>query len=99
MDSLRGEEKERELELEKKNRDFKIQHSRTKRDEPGVQQPAGKKRRLNKHEYRRVPEEKKEARKRERREDDDEDKPAEKQNYPIFNQKRTKTNPEHDNTN
>ena len=48
---MRREEKDKELELEKNIRNLKVQQSRTRRDEPGImQQPAGKKRRLNKHE-------------------------------------------------
>ena len=61
-------------------------------------QPAGKKRKLNKHEYKRVLAEKKEARKRERMEVE-ERKQAERRIHPIFNSKRRKLTPEEDNRN
>ena len=61
-----------------------------RREDPGErQQPAGKKRKLNKYEYKRVLEEKKEAKKRERKEEVEEN-PAEIKIHPIFRQKRVK---------
>ena len=80
---MRREEKEQEQQLEKKIREMKIKRSKERREDPGVtQQPAGKKRKLNKFEYKRVLEDRKEAKRRERKEREQE--PTVTRNYPIF---------------
>ena len=70
MEKEKREEKEEERNLERKIREMKIRKSIERREQPGTnEQPAGKKRKLNKHEYKRVLQEKKEAKKRDREEE------------------------------
>ena len=81
--------------LKTKMRGEKKKKSAERRDEPGnAEQPAGKRRKLNKHEYKRVLQEKKEAKKRERMEEEQgEAKEGGKKHstlYSMFTQKRRK---------
>ena len=72
MEKEKREEKEAEKQLEQKIKEMRTKRNLEKKKESmqrreetnQLQQPAGKKRRLNRHEYKRVLEEKKEAKKR-----------------------------------
>ena len=93
MEKEKREEKEEERNLERKIREMKIRKSIERREQPGTnEQPAGKKRKLNKHEYKRVLQEKKEAKKRDREEENNMRGVREQKTYAVFENKRTKNN-------
>ena len=80
LEKSKREEKEAEKELEKKIRAVKVLRSQSRRQEPSPsEQPAEKRRKLSKEEYRRVLQEKKEAKKRDVEEEDND------KYYRIFN--------------
>ena len=90
MEKERREEKEAEKNLEKKIRELKVKQSMERRQEPTTtEQPAGKKRKLNKVEYKRVLQEKKEAKKRERA-TEEEQKKEQNEVHEIFKTKKRK---------
>ena len=65
MEQRRKEEKEREKEMERKIRELKIKSGQNRREEPGtLDQPAQKRRKLTKEEYKRLLQEKKDSKKR-----------------------------------
>ena len=96
LEKRKREDKEAEKDLERKIRNLKVKNSQNRREQlTSREQPAEKRRRLNKKEYMRVLQEKKEAKKRENESMDTngEKEQEQEKTFPIFNKKESsKTN-------